>query len=460
MDNPGKNFLINFYALIKATFVYDLNNDVVVNLLNRFLNQLRNLFQTFGQIEIIRYRDYIFFNKMRMRFEIEGYAALQFFEENLKKLGIKSIIITPDIKTQEILNFASLLKLNRETFIKNYNKENFPSIQIEFYTTEEEVMPEFLKDGEHIKKTYFKALKVTKNLLQNLWHRQPVDTKSFRRVVYTLIDSLSQDEFGLTALTAIKNFDEYTYNHSLNVGVLSLAMGQRLDLDRKNLVKLGTAGLLHDIGKVAIPKELIEKPGSPTKEEWEVLKKHSIYGVAEIIKTRGLDEISFASLLSAYQHHWNYDGTGYPEKSDPRMQPNLFARIIRICDAYDAMTTSRPYQILPYLPAVAIRILIKHTKTYFDPILTKVFIQILGLFPVGSCVELDNGEVGVVLRQNPAHIDRPIIKIVIKRNGEKTNGPILDLGLKGEPNILRAVYPQKYDINPAEHIITLYPSQR
>ncbi|MGB9720148.1 MAG: HD-GYP domain-containing protein [bacterium] len=455
MADPGRDFVATLYALIKATFVYDFNNDVIRNLVSRFLKQVNELLLTSRQIEILRYRDYIFFNKVRMRFEIEGYAGQLFIEENLKKLGIKSITFLPDLKTQEILQFASLFKYEREAFIQKYNQAGFGSIQVDFITEKEEIAPEFLKDGEKTRKTYFKALKVTKNLIKNLWNRQPVDTRSFRRVIYTLIDSLSEDEFGLTALTTIKNFDEYTYNHSLNVGVLALAVGQRLDLDRKNLVKLGTAGLLHDIGKVAISKEIIDKPDAPTKEEWELLKRHSLYGVSEIIKTRGLDEVSFTSLLTAYQHHWNYDGTGYPEKPDPKIQPLLYARIIRICDAYDAMTTSRPYQLLPYLPVIAIRVLWLNINTLFDPILTKVFIQIMGLHPVSSCLELDNGAIAIVLRQNPAHIDRPIIKIVLDSKKEKTNGPIIDMELDQKVRIIRAVYPQKYDINPAEHIMNV-----
>ncbi|MGQ9465742.1 MAG: HD-GYP domain-containing protein [bacterium] len=455
MQQFSKEFIASFYALIKATFVYDFNNDVVINLVNRFL-QIINYFHQIGtQIEILRYRDYIFFNKVRMRFEVEGYASLQFIEENLKRLWIKSITFLPGLNINEILNFCILFKYERETFIQKYKSGGFGSIQVDFLTEPEETVPEFLKDGEQVKKTYFKALKVTKNLVQNLWNRQHVDTRSFRRVIYTLIESLSQDEYGLIALTTIKNFDEYTYNHSLNVGVLSLAMGQRLGMEKKNLVKLGTAGLLHDIGKVAISKQIIDKPGALTKDEWEILKNHSIYGVSEIIKTRGLDEISFASFLTAYQHHWNYDGSGYPKRADPRVQPNLYARIVRICDAYDAMTTPRTYQLLPYLPAVAIRVLWSNINTYFDPILTKVFIQIFGLYPVSSCLELNTGEIAIVLRQNSAHIDRPIIKVVVNSKGEKTNGPIIDLTMNKSITITKPVYPQKYDINPGEHLLVL-----
>ncbi len=453
MHNPSKDIVTSLYALIKAIFVYDIRNDVVLNLVNKCLTNLNNFFQSGNQIEILRYRDYIFFNKVRMRFEIEGYASLQFIEDNMKKLWIKSITFLSGLKAPELIQFCLLFKHDRETFIKEFNQGRFGSIQIDFLTEQEELVPEFLKDGEQVKKTYFKALKVTKNLIHNLWNRQPVDTRSFRRVIYTLIDSLSQDEFGIIALTTIKNFDEYTYNHSLNVGVLSLALGQRLDLERKSLVKLGTAGLLHDIGKVAISKQLIDKNGTLTKEEWELMKQHSLFGVTEIIKTRGLDEISFASLLAAYQHHWNHNGTGYPERLDQKSQPTLYARIVRICDAFDAMTTSRPYQKLPYLPSVAIRVLLSNVNIYFDPILTKVFVQMLGLYPVSSCLELSSGEVAIVLRQNPAHINRPIVKIVVNDKQEKINGSIIDLSMNERINIVKAVYPQKYDIDPGEYLL-------
>jgi HD-GYP domain-containing protein (c-di-GMP phosphodiesterase class II) len=295
---------------------------------------------------------------------------------------------------------------------------------------------------------------VTKNLLQNLWVNQPVDTKGFRRVVYTLIDSLSQDEFGLTSLTVIKNFDEYTYNHSLNVGVLSLALGQRLNLEKKSLVKLGTAGLLHDIGKVAIEKDVIYKPTSLSEREWDLLKLHCHFGVGQIIKTRGLDDIALSAIISAYQHHWNYDGSGYPAVDRKEQQPVLFARIIRICDAYDAMTTSRPYQIIPYLPSVAVRVLWNRRGTYFDPLLTKIFVQLTGLYPVGSCLELSSGEICLVIRQNPGSLDLPIVKTIIDRDSNKIDGALVDLLIEMDLKIARPVYPEKYGINPAAYFVS------
>ncbi len=447
----GKNTVSLFYALIKAVQVYDVNNDVVQNAAKRFIYYLETLFNIYSQIEFVRYRDYIFFNKQRLRFEIDGYASLQFVHDRFKRLKVKSFSITPGIGKDEMVTFASIFKEEEGEFCKRIAAEKLDNIHVEFSTDEEE-KPDFMQDGGRVKRSYFKALRVTKNLMQNLWTKQPVDVKSTKRIVYSLIDALSEDELGLLALTTIKNFDEYTFNHSLNVGVLSLALGQRIGLQKKDLATLCTAGLLHDIGKVEISKDLIYKSSKLSAEEWETLKRHSDYGVREVLKARGLDEMGLVSLTVAYQHHWNYDGTGYPARMK-KENPVLFAKIVRICDSYDAMTTPRVYQPIPYLPHYAVRIIWQLRNVWFDPILTKVFIQLLGLYPVGNLVKLSNGKIAVVIRQNQGHFSLPIIKVILNKNEEKIDGDIIDLKADKDTKIVKSVYPQKYGINPSSYFI-------
>ncbi len=445
----GKNIVSLFYTLIKAVQVYDINNDVVQNAAQKFIYYINTLLNIYSQIELIRYREYIFFNKQRLRFEIDGYASLQFIHDRLKKFKVKSITLLPDVDKDEIVMFASIFKQEENEFLKQISSMKFDNIKVEFSTDEEE-KPDFMQNGERIKRSYFKALKVTKNLMQNLWTKQPVDVKSTKRIIYSLIDALSEDELGLLALTTIKNFDEYTFNHSLNVGVLSLALGQRIGLCKKSLAALGTAGLLHDIGKVEISKELIYKSTKLTEEEWETLKRHSDYGVREILKARGLDEMGLFSLTVAHQHHWNYDGTGYPTRWK-KEEPMLFAKIVRICDSYDAMTTPRVYQPIPYLPHYAVRIIWQLRNVWFDPTLAKVFIQLLGLYPVGNLVELSNGEIALVIRQNRGYFALPIAKIIIDKDEKKVDGDIIDLRAEKELKIIKSVYPQKFGINPSSY---------
>jgi HD-GYP domain-containing protein (c-di-GMP phosphodiesterase class II) len=447
----GKSIVGLLYPLLKAVQVYDVNNDVVINSAKKFIDFVEAQFSAISSLEFVRYRDYIFFNKQRLKYEIDCYANLTFLNNQLKNLRIKSITFLPGVSQQEIIDFADIFKADKVTFLKQFVLKRYPHIKVEFLKAGEEP-DELMEDSEFTKRTYFKALKVTKNMMQNLWTGRPVDVKSSRRIVYSLVDSISRDEFGILALTTIKNFDEYTFNHSLNVGILALALGQRIGLDKKSLARLGTSGILHDIGKVEIPKELINKIQKLTDQEWETLKLHSNFGVREILKTRGLDDIAMFAITVAYQHHWNFDGTGYPLR-DKEEDPTLFARIVRICDSYDAMTTARAYQPVPYLPHFALRVIWSNQNRLFDPVLAKVFAQLLGIYPVGSCLELNNGEIGLVMRQNPSTIDLPIVKIIVDRDHNKVDGKTIDLAMETDIKVVRPTYPQIYGVNPAAYFL-------
>jgi HD-GYP domain-containing protein (c-di-GMP phosphodiesterase class II) len=447
----GKTVVGLLYPLFKAVQVYDLNNDVVLSSASKLIDYTGTLFTTISSLEFIRYRDYIFFNKQRLKYEINSYANLTFLNDRMKNLRIKSFTFLPGLTTQEVIDFADIFRSDKVKFLREFVLKRYPHIKIEFLKADEE--PDtVIEDTVHAKKTYFKALKVTKNLMQNLWSGRPVDVKSSRRIVFSLVDSISRDEFGIVALTTIKNFDEYTFNHSLNVGILSLALGQRIGLSKKSLARLGTSGILHDIGKVEISKELINKIQKLTDTEWETLKLHSNYGVREILKTRGLDDTAMYAITVAFQHHWNFDGTGYPLREKDE-EPTLFSKIVRICDSYDAMTTARAYQPVPYLPHFAMRVIWANQNRLFDPVLAKVFAQVLGIYPVGSCLELNNREVGLVLRQNPSNIDLPIVKIIVDRDGNKVDGRTLDLAMETDIRIVRPTYPQMYGVNPAAYFL-------
>ncbi|MGD9379691.1 MAG: HD domain-containing protein [candidate division WOR-3 bacterium] len=447
----GRTIVGLLYPLFRAVQVYDVNNDVVVNSAKKFLDFIEGQFTMISSLEFVRYRDYIFFNRQRLKYEIGNYANLTYLNNQLKKLRIKSITFLPGMTQQEIVDFADIFKEDRVTFLKQFVLKRYPHMKLEFLKADEKES-EPLEGSEYTKRTYFKALKVTKNMMQNLWTGRPVDVKSSRRIVYSLVDSISRDEFGIMALTTIKNFDEYTFNHSLNVGILALALGQRIGLDKKSLARLGASGILHDIGKVEISKDLINKIQRLTDQEWETLKLHSNFGVREILKTRGLDDIAMYAVTVAYQHHWNFDGTGYPLREKDE-EPTLFSKVVRICDSYDAMTTARSYQPVPYLPHFALRVIWSNQNRLFDPVLTKVFAQLLGIYPVGSCLELNTGEVGLVMRQNPSNIDLPIVKIIIDRDHNKVDGRTVDLAMEVEAKIIRPTYPQIYGVNPAAYFL-------
>ena len=458
-DTAEKNFVLFFYALIQAVQVYDVNNDVVLKAAQKCLEHINSLFETISHIEFVRYQDYLFINKQRLRFKIFGYASLQAMHLRLKSLNIRSITLSPGVNRDELIGCASLLKGDEKPIWDQLYSEPFTHIHLELQTKDEEAEEGaggdvfgFQQQKERIKQAYFKSLSIVKNLMNSLWTNQPINIGNYRRIVYSLAHFITRDERTLLALTTLKHFDEYTYMHSLDVGILAMIMGDRIGLNKKGIANLGTSGILHDIGKIKIPKELIDKPAKLTEKEWETVRRHAAYGVIEILKAKGLDGMGLVSMVVALQHHWNYDRTGYPvqEKTNKHI---LFARIVRICDAYDAMITARPYQQIPHLPHFALRVIWAHKNTYFDPILVKVLIQIVGIYPVGSCLELNSGEIGLVIRQNPGYLDLPIVKIVVDKTHKKKDGKTIDLPQEKRLKIIRPIYPQKYGINTAEYLM-------
>jgi putative nucleotidyltransferase with HDIG domain len=228
----------------------------------------------------------------------------------------------------------------------------------------------------------------------------------------------------MLALTLIKNFDEYTYNHSVNVAVLSLALADALSLSSGDKVDVGMAGLLHDIGKTQLALELIRKPSTLTPEEFEEIKKHPEEGFILIGK---MSHIRPAAAYMVREHHMRFDGLGYPRPElGYRMNPN--SNLIPVADCYDALTTMRSYQKARY-PQQALDILEKISGKSLDPEVVTVFAKIMGTYPVGTMVRLNTMEIGVVSGLGSADQGGQKIVLLFDRDGNPLARPEqVDLG--------------------------------
>jgi HD-GYP domain-containing protein (c-di-GMP phosphodiesterase class II) len=262
----------------------------------------------------------------------------------------------------------------------------------------------------------------------------------------------------LVGMTTIKDYDDYTYHHSVNVSILSIALGRRLGLSKKTLAELGLSALLHDLGKVEVPKEILNKSIEFTEDDWKVIVKHPAWGACAIFKIKGVDITSMSAFISAFEHHLNYDLSGYP-KLNHKIELNFFTRIIAIADQYDAMTSARIYSRIPVPPDKALSIMIERSGTQLDPHLTKVFINMVGIYPLGSLVMLDTRELGIVFESNTNtdFIDRPRVIILVDKNGEKTKLTV-DLMEKDSEgnykrNIIKTLDSNQYNINLAEYLL-------
>ncbi len=202
---------------------------------------------------------------------------------------------------------------------------------------------------------------------------QPLDLRKAHLVVNSFIDIIAEDATALPAIAIMKNYDEETYHHSVNVSILSLLIGARMKLSRELLVPLGLAALLHDIGKVRIPLEILAKPAKLTPAEMEVIKRHPVFGAHAL---RGLPGLSRLAMVVAFEHHANYNLTGYPMILEKKI-PHFLTRIVQVADVYDAMTSTRRIYRRPLERDEALQIILAGAGTVYDPVVARVALQVL-----------------------------------------------------------------------------------
>jgi HD-GYP domain-containing protein (c-di-GMP phosphodiesterase class II) len=238
-----------------------------------------------------------------------------------------------------------------------------------------------------------------------------------------------------------------------------VVLGQKLGLSKIQLYELGLGALFHDIGKQRIPAEVTNKPGSLTEDEWKLMQQHPTEGLLELFQMRGLSEVPYRAMLLAYEHHMKMDLTGYPRNRRSRT-PRLFSRIVATVDGFDAATSRRSYQHQPWPPDEVMREMRENPKRGFDPLLVKAFVNVTGIFPVGTLAILDTYELAVVVAKNPNALHQPYVKIVSDNLGLMlAEPPTVDISeadpATGKPkrSIIKTVNAEKYGIRISDYFV-------
>lgn len=261
------------------------------------------------------------------------------------------------------------------------------------------------------------------------------------------------DPPAMIGLTLMKSYDNYLFNHSVNVSVLALALARGLAVPDDDLSEIGLAGLLHDIGKTLTPKTIILKPGRLTPEEWSVMRQHPVKSAEIVGQMDGVSELVTQMVM---EHHVNYNLEGYPELDFGR-RPHPYSRIITVADCYDAITTMRPYQ-KPFHPRDAMRIMEGLSGKVIDPRYFEEFVKVLGIFPIGTLVRLDTNEVAVVVETRADTPLLPRIRVIFDPESRPLPVPLeLDLAqLEAAPGgqrvIVSTVDPLLYNVDPANYL--------
>jgi putative nucleotidyltransferase with HDIG domain len=287
----------------------------------------------------------------------------------------------------------------------------------ESFETQQDEDPDDSEEGDSAA-TYGQALKAIRGICRDIERGRIPNSAPVLRVVDRMVSITMQDPSTLLGLTMIKDYDNYTFNHCVNVGVLAMALGAARGLDVMSVKSLGIAGQLHDIGKTMIPKIILNKPGKLSSVEFDEMKRHPELGAKIIREMNGLDPYIAQIVLG---HHLHFNRSGYPEWAQ-KLPFNEMIDIVAIADTYDAITTLRVYQH-PVNPRAALTEMQTIAGTYLDRSLVDTFVEMMGKYPVGTLVRLDTNEVAVVYRPNPLDVEAPMVRILIKGDGTRLKVP-------------------------------------
>lgn len=270
--------------------------------------------------------------------------------------------------------------------------------------------------------SYRQSFREIRAMLDNVCKGEAVDARRMISAVRPCLDSIVRNPSALLWLTRIKHVDQYTAEHCLNVGIQAMALGRHLGLGIKHMELLGLCGMMHDVGKMDLDQEILNKPGRLTAEEFAHVKLHPVLGRDELAKDANMPE---EVIRVAYSHHERLDGTGYPRRL-PASSLDFYTRAITVVDAYDAITSSRCYSG-SHSSAEALKILYNNRGTQFDEKLVVKFIECVGIYPPGSLIEMNTGEVGVVLSVDPLHRLQPKVALVRDANKQPIEQVVVDL---------------------------------
>jgi HD-GYP domain-containing protein (c-di-GMP phosphodiesterase class II) len=310
----------------------------------------------------------------------------------------------------------------------------------------------FAEELPAAKETYKAAKLVVQQAMEDVRMGRALNMEAVSKVVGSMADSIFRNPDALTSLTRLKSFDEYTFFHSVNTSALALSVGKHLGYRREQLLQLGTGMLLHDIGKTLIPVEILNKPGRYEAYEFEIMKQHVLRGAEILSSTTGLTDMF---LKPALEHHERVDGTGYPHHRS-KADLSQYGLIAAIVDIYDAVTSDRcyhkgktPHDTLQFLYQLG-------AQGHVDGTLVQQFVQVVGVYPVGSCVSLNTGETAIVKQFNHHSPLKPLVVLITDEAGCRRSIPVdFDLAAqirRPERTIATTLDPDTSKIDPQTYL--------
>ncbi|HEX9611519.1 MAG TPA: HD domain-containing phosphohydrolase [Gemmatimonadales bacterium] len=471
LRHAGREFLVALHATLRALTLYPLENAQVQKALDDLVATTTRILEAQGELDVRVESEFIFVNGTRLRLELNSFAFFSHVFGVFRHCGIGAIRIHDRVGRPELQRLVGLLvgyaakKPDAGTAValgRTLQEAGVTVITVEPRHSYDAVA------GAHdeaarkdaAKRTYARSVAVTKEVINGVRLGRATSIKKVKRVVQGIVDQVLHDEASIIGLTTLRDYDEYTFTHSVNVCTFAVALGRKLGLTKAQLCDLGLAALLHDVGKARVPLDVLNKEAGFSEEDWRLMQAHPWLGVLTLFGLRGYGEVPYRPMIAAYEHHMKVDLTGYPKSIRPR-RLSILSKIIAVVDSFDAATSRRSYRTAPVQPDQVLREMWQDRWRGHDPVVVKAFISLMGIYPVGTCVILDTHELGIVHAANsdPTQINRPMVRVVAAPDGVlQSPGTLVDLAERDEHGtflrtIIKVTDPEKYGLKISDYFV-------
>ena len=470
-----EEFLLNFFSLSQNARIHSDNHTLVVRGIEKFFESINECAEN-ESLTLKISNDQLFINDEKLPYKRTTKNLFDNIIGYFDTRGLEGVRFLEDVRrasAEEIMAFLRLLEQSAQkpeplawltdslaaqniNWIELIKKSEIPQADQESsYKDKAQRWERARKDYTHAKATLEEVAQKIKD------KKRVVGIGKTVRVVQDMVTNLIEDDEVYAAISTLRVFDDYTFTHSVNVAMLSMCLGRRINLSRRTIASLGICALFHDLGKIEIPNEVLYKKDKLDDSELKLIEEHSLNSARLLIKLKASTDSKARILVPLFEHHLKYDLTGYP-RADWKKPLTLFGKIISIADKYDTLTSSRTYRKSLLSPDRALGYMLDHAGKDFDPILIKVFINILGKYPVGTLLRLNTDELALVVSSPSRNFSQKPLVCVLEKEGEGSykKKKIINLDERDTKTgnyvreIIATYHPAAFGIQPVQHMFS------
>lgn len=467
LRRDGRALLSAIDAAARSVKLYPREHQSVQRALAELAGMADEIHSGNGELEVRVQGDFIFINSTRLRLDLGNYASFARVLELFRDAGVGTVRVLHPASSPDWLSFLTTMQAvggqpeGHASDVSQYlGRAKTSAFEVAPPVEDDELNVGRAKAQTAAKRTYAQSVALTKDVIHSVRMGRAPSSKKIKRAVQAIVDEVLNEETSLIGLTTLREYDEYTYTHSVNVCIFAVALGKRLAMNKLQLYELGLAALMHDIGKSRVPTELLQKSTPMDDNDWRAITMHPWMGVLTLFQLRGQQEPPYRAIIVAHEHHMKCDLSGYPRPRRPRTL-TMASKIVAVADGYDAATSRRSYQTTPFPPSAVLQEMRDNPGRGMDQVVVKAFVALLGIYPPGTLVVLDTFELAVVRAANtsPELLSRPRIVIVSDSRGNLLDPPFeADLAVRNPDGefartIIKTADPDRYGIRVSDYLL-------